>query len=578
MKKYMIVLICLFVAFGSFGCSKDPKKGGLITQKLQTPSYYGQIPADTPYFFSDMMPVPYKKLNYDVYKLYAPLLTSYREDMVRQQQNMPPDTINMEERVVLALLEELDGNFSPDGLQKLGINARGSFALYGVGMWPVLRIPVSDQAKFEAMLKRVETKVGKSVPTQSYKGVTFREIGDNKIAMPMVLSKNSFTIGLTSKTFRPTYLDYMLGKTLPKNSMLKTNKLLAIQKKHKYKPFMTGYVDLAGITAALVSQDKSNFLFKSIADVPDVQANLSADCKTEYLELVKAMPRVVVGYREVSANGLSMTAGMEVTNDVAKNIASTKSAVPLANTAMTKEAMGWVGVGLDVEKLIGVLKVYGDRIKSAPYKCAHLRELNNVPRMYNQVVSAPTQFKSIKGASFVIGNVDVDLQNNKVNALDVAFVLRTSDPQGIFQMGKLAINSPGFQNVNPKTDGTPVELPLPAQLSGILPSMPKAYVVMTSDALGLALGTQNAQRLSAALKQPLSKDGPMAIMSYDVQRFIKAVRQNLQTSTINESDRAVFDSLMTSYSSFGPSVMSFDSAPAGFFMTSKITFVKPAKK
>ena len=71
-----------------------------------------------------------------------------------------------EEKIARALAEELSGKISKAGFAELGVSTSPRWALYGVGLLPVVRVSLADAGKFKAMIGRIEAKSGQKAPTK----------------------------------------------------------------------------------------------------------------------------------------------------------------------------------------------------------------------------------------------------------------------------------------------------------------------------------------------------------------------------------------------------------------------------
>ena len=581
MKTLTAAALMTTLSVGMMGCSGSEKKeDGLISKKVVVPAYYEQIDANTPYFFSDMMSAPYDKVEYDLFGMYAPLISQFRTSLSRGLMGMPPDAINVEEAFVLALLDELDGNFSSTKLGNLGIDANGSFALYGVGIWPVARVALSNRKAFDDMIQRVQDKVGTKPQMIDHKGVKLMKISaaNAPLSVVMHVTDSSFQVGLSENSFMPTFLDHFTGKVKPATSMKQKNALLSIQKQYDLKPFMTGFVDIQALAKAVLGPANStDLLSASLASVSaDIQAGAPAECRAELVAMASKMPRVISGYKAVSKDRLVIMSGLENTNGLSSLLAAARTPTPLYKTPVTQSSLVWGGIGIDASKFSGDLASFFKSVVDKPFTCRDLREINQFANASQSFNSAPEYIKAIKGLSFVLNDFSLDQANSGVDT-DFGLVVRTSDPNGLFQSLKMLMQEPAWQTVNPKADGVPVLLPKPAMM-GII-GLPEMYVVMTNDALGVAFNKDMAQRTSESLKAAVADGSPMVTATYDVNRLLRIVEESTKDMMANspESNEAL-QSMKDSYANQGPTTITFTPNDQGFFFTGTTTFLPKAKK
>lgn len=583
MRRISIACMCLVLATTSvtmISCSGSSGKDDKLTsQQLKTPEHFKLIPADSPYVMADIQPFPYDKLGQDFFASYAPMISQAREQIMRDYQDVPAEMLNQETRLMIAILDELDGNFSVDGMKNLGIDLKGHISVYGLGIWPVVRISLNDSKKLEAMIARVEAKVGQALPKVTVEGVEFREVRDGEAALPIIIEKDALIVGFTSTKFYDQYIKLALGKTKPAKSYYEENRIAAMQARHGFKPYISGIFDVQGLVNALLGTAPASLTAKSLVGLPLDTASLSADCLAEYAELTKHAPQLHFGYRDVTAQTISAALITTPSTDLPARLSEIKGVIPAHGSEVYKNALAWFGGGVNVKKLASFLTTQADRINKAPYKCENLVDLNQMAAGFTQAATGIPNFaQAIEGSSLVVSKVDVDIQNRKIGTLDVALMIRTSDPQGLFQVVKSQMPFPELQSVNPAADGVPVPVQLPENITMMVPDLPTPYVIMTKDGLALALGNQMSERVSAALKAAPAKGSPMFAISYDMQGIAKLIEKNVPMGMMGATERATYETMLNAYSAFGPAYFSMDVNPKTYVMETKMTLLPKAGK
>ena len=143
------------------------------------------VPADTPYLFANLEPVP-EDVIYTFLTRLQPVLDSMQSQLSigraemesAEGENGDDPTI----RLAHALLLELDGNLSRSGLESIGFDLRAKKAIYGMGAFPVIRLGLSDSAALRATILRVLDNAGISAPEQDFQGVSYWRISDGNTA------------------------------------------------------------------------------------------------------------------------------------------------------------------------------------------------------------------------------------------------------------------------------------------------------------------------------------------------------------------------------------------------------------
>ncbi|MBC7974182.1 MAG: hypothetical protein H7138_04300, partial [Myxococcales bacterium] len=245
----MVLLIAL-IGFG--GCKKEAP-GGAATAglpplmqphpaqgdpaKLVMPAVLAHVPADTPY-------------------LLAGLDTMPPEVFVRFQQAMAPlfgmasaawQRERATSKMLDAILSELDGKWSEAGIESLGLSAQPRFAVYGLGLQPVVaRMAVKDDKAVQATIARIAAKAGEVLPPMSTKdGRNYWRHDDTAKGASFViaLADNQviFAGGKTADV--DAKLGLILGIDKPPQSMADGALIKQLMARHGFGGQMIGFVD-----------------------------------------------------------------------------------------------------------------------------------------------------------------------------------------------------------------------------------------------------------------------------------------------------------------------------------------------
>jgi len=245
------------------GCEKDSKKlswdetdrppsieqNKKNAAKLQAPPMFASIPADTPYVFAAFEPIPYSYWAH-VCDEMCPAL----EKVLGQVGELVEQTGAVAEaRIAKAVVSELRGNMSADGLRKLGFSTDPVFAIYGLGPMPVARIEIGDPKALAATIARVEGKAGAKWPTRTLGGQSYwvADAGNVRIAIAIVGKELVVTAGPPRAVERALPILFgqeKLAKTMADGAALK--KLAA---DYGFASYGLGYVDFQKLVDQLTS-------------------------------------------------------------------------------------------------------------------------------------------------------------------------------------------------------------------------------------------------------------------------------------------------------------------------------------
>jgi hypothetical protein len=136
------VSVCVAVA-----CSKQTPSHA---DRVSVPPLFDHVPADSPYVMGSFEFPPPAIIEFGS-KMYGPMLAKLKTDARYAE-------------LFSVLDSELGGKWTAESLQNLGFSATPRFAIYGLGMFPVLRVEIRDEQKLLATILRVAGKFGVALP------------------------------------------------------------------------------------------------------------------------------------------------------------------------------------------------------------------------------------------------------------------------------------------------------------------------------------------------------------------------------------------------------------------------------
>ena len=150
-------------------CSKEADD---TTENLKenTNPLLSHVPVDTPYVFADMEPVPVEIT--DVYvERFQPVLDVMSEHVEKFKSGYRAGEFqdNQVAHLGMAVLDELGGDLSAENLENLGVSLQAHHAVYGTGIFPVVRIGLMDEQKLRDAIARIEVKMGAELPVKNFK-------------------------------------------------------------------------------------------------------------------------------------------------------------------------------------------------------------------------------------------------------------------------------------------------------------------------------------------------------------------------------------------------------------------------
>ncbi len=580
----MCVVGVVFVT--SAGCEKDEKKltweetdrppsveqNKKNAAKLQAPPMFASIPADTPYVFAAFEPIPYSYWKH-VCDEMCPAAEKFLGHLAELTDRMG---IGAEAGLVKAVISELRGNMSAEGLRKLGFSTDPVFAVYGLGPLPVARIQIGDAKALAATIARVEGKAGLKLPTKKLGSQEYwlATIGHVRIAIAIVGKELVVTGGPERAVERA--LPILFGQEKLAKTMADGAALKKLAGEYGFASYGLGYIDLARLVDQLTGDPAAGlhaqmFSFYgyggsaggAAAEAGDAETEAEADatrkkmvrprlsneairllaqtesnstlddalsgeargglrtptCRAELQNLAGTLPRVVMGYDEVSAKRAVFSAMVETDAATAKRLEGLQTTVPGLSTRLYGKPLFAMGGAVDLTQAGELLESMGGALERVGRECGFdewvdMGESLSGPFDTSLLAMLPEFVSRIRGGVFVLQSMGMSGAMPK----DIRgyAVLGLQDP------GAALAELNSFGGGGLKADGKFHSIPM-GPAAEILDSLKLAA---KSDALVFAAGSGSEKLVGRVMAQKGGKS-PLFIVAYDVGNATKLMRQSL---------------------------------------------------
>jgi hypothetical protein len=501
------------------GCDRDDKtakaRADLLAASADVLQY---IPADSPYVFASLAPLPDDVMDHLEPKLDR-VLVSYqavlREVVAMKQAESGADAVDSEEaEKVQAFVDELAGLLSVDGLRAAGIARDSLGAFYGNGLLPVMRLELSDAAKFEATLARLEERAGNQMPTAEIAGQSYRYFDAEQIRVVIAVTKDQAVFSLVPSSFNDEQTGRALGLTLPDSNIAETGVLEELLDKYNFTDYVVGFIDLPKMAERFVGQPTgldSDLL--ALIDYDNTQ--LSDVCKAEVRAVAGIMPRMVIGYTNITARQFDSNLVIELREDIAQGMQALPAAVP--GLGVDTQSLLAFGMSLDAQAARSFFEARIDAMEAEPFECEHFADLQAGAVSGRQALNQPVppMVYDFKGFMAVIDNLeglDVATQTPPTS-IDGTFLLAMDNAQALVAMG--AMFSPEIAGMNLQPDGKPVPLELPQlQEMGV-----DAFAALSASGLAISVGEEAETEVAAMLGAEAASPPPFISFSMDAARY-----------------------------------------------------------
>mgnify|MGYP006198071981 FL=1 len=154
---------------------------------------------------------------------------------------------------MFALMAELKGKVSREGFESLGFSSTPRVAVYTLGPLPVFKMDLSDPAKFDALLTRIEQRSGLERTTEKVGEHTFWSYRTaSEMLLVMTVQHRQVVLGLVPDSVAATFVSHIVGESKPATPV-REDGLRKIATTWGFEPFLIGYVDLARIAQMVVA-------------------------------------------------------------------------------------------------------------------------------------------------------------------------------------------------------------------------------------------------------------------------------------------------------------------------------------
>lgn len=493
----------------------------------------GYVPADTPYVFAALETAPDEvadKMGENatrIVKAYATVLKAALNEPPAEGQE--PVLQPEERKRVSAILEELAAMVTPEGVPEAGIDRHSQMALYGVGLLPVLRVTLSDAAKFEAFLKRMEERAGKAMSVGSIDGHAYRYAGGESAKVILAVLEDQLVATFVPAALPEDLMKRVLGLTLPESSIADTDELAALAKKYGFTAYGLGLVDVQRIAATFLDQ-QSGVNESLLALMEHDRSELSDVCRDEIRAVAGLVPRVVTGYTEMTAEQIRSNSVFELRSDIAAGLQTITAPVP--GLGQPHDALFSFGMSFDLPALRDFYAARLDAMEADPFECELFADLQDGVAKSRQALQQPVPpfVNDFHGFLAVIDDIQgLDIATRQPPTdIDMRFLISAANAPSLLAMG--AMFSPQLASLDVKPDATPVRIELPPTGSPIT----SAWIAMSNDGIALAVGdgmeTGLADMLSAASTEP----SPFVSMDVDAARYYGFLGDVLESSQVGD--------------------------------------------
>jgi hypothetical protein len=527
------------VILGSLSCGGAPSQPGTLSSTWVAPPLLAQVPADSPYLIASLVPVSdavqqriFAGLDEQLPRLLRMILEAEQklnqgggrratDDSDGDDDSENDDALDlfgrdrggaMSEmfapwvRAAAVIAREVEGKKPTTWWRDLGFHPDGKFALYGLSLWPVLRLEVADPARLRGVIDRALAAGGVKPRQGTIDGRAYWTAGTDQLSMVAAVLEREAVIAMVPTASLAAALPEVLGTRAPAQSLGKTAKVPELLGRYGLMGYVFSYIETRGIVDIVTGRRTSEVdrpLRGWIGEVSPV-------CRGDLERLATAVPRLVAGYRRLDTTGFDTISLLELAPEVTSALKKLHTSAAEVTVPPPTGPLFSMGIAMTPEALTGWLRELAGGIRARPFACPWLADINKVGRELARAADKPLPalVRGVRGVSVTLDQATLSPPNFEGHVL-------LSGELSTDLVPMLSSMVPGMGGLPVKRDGRPVALPV-AKLG--IPSR-GAHLAMNAERMVIASGPDSARDATARLAAPAPKSSPLLVMGFDGPRL-----------------------------------------------------------
>jgi hypothetical protein len=305
-----------------------PHLAKIDPSRLAVPALFASIPADTPYLLASL-DAPPPELWTKMKQVYQPLIDAVTAKSQEQQGK---------NAVLDAVLSEIEGKWNQAGIESLGFSSQPRFAIYGLGLQPaVIRAAIKDGKAVQATIERIAAKAGKQLPPSLTRGGrSYWQHADSDGTTVVVSIGDHELIAALGKTEDvEAKLGLILGLDRPARNMADGALVKQLMVRHGFGGQLIGFADTRQLAGKAVEA---------------AGAAASPACTGALDRLSGKLPRLVLGYSELSGTKIAGALVVEMAPEVVADLRALKTEVPGLRAALSGPSLMAFAAGVNLAR------------------------------------------------------------------------------------------------------------------------------------------------------------------------------------------------------------------------------------
>lgn len=430
------------------------------------------VPADTPYVFAALTPMPGPAMDsyLDGLRAIAPLA-----DELRTASANNPQILDMSLTLQLAVLEQVGDSPSRESLARIGLDPLTPWVIYGLGRTPVVRIQLSSSDRFASALASIAERIGATASKRG--GRIYYHLDRDGTRWVLAIRENDLIASAVNTADADRIVPALLGDEPLISSLADATTLERIAASYQFQSYGVGYVDVGRLLDQLA------------VDMPDV-------CRDELERVAGQMPRLVFGYHSARGAQFHMSSTIELAPAISDKLANIAGQVPGADPDLSIGAAMTVAVAIDVRRALSAMRELIDRVADKPFTCPALVPLSEAASDLSSswTLMNVSPLSGIRGLSLML----FESEDSPIGAL---LFVATDRPASLLALGaqQMGVTLPTIEPGDP---------PITVSASGTTAFLGQLSVALSPGAFGVAVGKREGE-LAQVIGQGEIVDPPL---------------------------------------------------------------------
>lgn len=473
-----------------------PRAPHQVAPRWQGPAILANVPADSPYVVAVLEPLPPKLRD----RWYADNLSKVKDALKKAASG--EGRMALVAAAMYSEIENADGTRWPEAL---GFSMDARMVLYGVSVWPVLRLEVKDPARVREVVARVVKAADPDLQPQAMGAATVYVLNQDKASYVFGIVDQYVFASVVPSDLVDRAMPLIVGTQLPAHSLRDAKLIPELVAKHRYLPQMIGYADVSRVFETLSGHgkgenDRLGAMF---------EGKIPAACQDDISRMASVFPRLAFGYRHIDEDGFSMSMVLEAPASLIKSLE--KLHTPMPAMPIKAQPMFALGAAVNVDATIAWLRDVTSQLRSHPFRCDALASVNHeIDELATKLDEPmPPMLQGLRGFELVLDDATMMPPSGTGHLLvagdHIADLIR-----------QMIVKIPQLASLQLQPNGVALELPLGAL--GVPASVKSAHVALRETRAAVAVGDSSATRASERVAAP-NAHPPLFVLSYDLPKL-----------------------------------------------------------